>query len=327
MSTKTQILRELRQRVGEWVSGEIVSDDLKVTRSAIWKQINLLREEGYHIEALPKKGYRLLASPDLLLPDEISTGLNTSVFGQQHNYYFKEIESTNNEAKHLAAAGCPEGTIVIAEKQTGGRGRRGRCWHSPLGEGIYFSIILRPKISPHEASRISIMTAVAAAEALKSQTDLSIKIKWPNDILVNGKKVGGILAEISSDMEAIDYVVVGIGLNVNTPRESFPAELREIATSLLIEQEQSFSRIKILQSLLQFFEYYYSCLQENNFELVLQKLQEFSAIKGAQVRLDSVKDSITGQVLYIDDNGFLIIRDGKGEMHRALSGDVIILSP
>lgn len=328
MSIKGTILTELRKHTGDWVSGELLSDTLNVTRSAVWKQIKILREEGYPIESLPKKGYRFLGPPDLLLPEEITAGLKTKVFGQKQNFYFKEIGSTNMEARHLAEMGYPEGTIVLAEKQTEGRGRRGRSWYSPSGEGIYVSLLLRPKIVSNEAPKIPLVTAVAVAAALKSWIEnLPLQIKWPNDILVNGKKLGGILAEVSTDMEVINYVIVGIGLNVNTPGESFPPELREIATSILIATGKSCLRIRILQNILESFEKYYSFLQEGNFGRVLQKLDEFSVIKGASVRLDTAKGSITGKVLDIDDDGFLIVRDYNGTIHRVLSGDVSIIPP
>ena len=215
MVTKDQLLVYLKEKRRTWISGELLSDELSVSRSAVWKHIRKLREEGYVIESSPKKGYLLRRDSDLLLPNEIRHGLNTKVFGKKDIEYFKEIDSTNTKAKDLAQGGAPEGTVVIAEKQTKGRGRRGRTWLSPEGDGIYATLILRPAMSPGEAPRITLMTAVAVAEALLSLIQIDIRIKWPNDILVNGRKLAGILTEITADMDAVNYIVVGLGLNVN----------------------------------------------------------------------------------------------------------------
>jgi len=242
MSTKDQLLLYLKERKGDWVSGEALSNKIAVSRSAVWKHICKLREEGYVIESSPKKGYLLRKAPDLLFPNEIREGLDTKVFGKRDIVYFTETDSTNTRAKDLAARGAPEGTLVISERQTKGRGRKGRSWFSPSQGGIYTSLILRPSISPSEAPKITLLSAVVVAETLRSLTGLSAIIKWPNDILINGKKIAGILTEMSTEMDAIDYIVVGLGLNVNTP--DFPDDIREKATSIF-RNRQTFSKGQI----------------------------------------------------------------------------------
>ena len=213
MTTKDQLLLYLKEKRENWVSGELLSDELGVSRAAVWKHVRKLREEGYVIKSSPRKGYCFSKTSDLLLPNEIRDGLDTRTFGKRNIDYFMEIDSTNMRAKDLAAEGAPEGTVVIAEKQTKGRGRKGRSWHSPLGHGIYTSLILKPAMSPSGAPRITLMTAVAIAEALLSLVHLEVRIKWPNDIIVNGKKLAGILTEISTEMDAVNYIVVGVGIN------------------------------------------------------------------------------------------------------------------
>ncbi|MBW1745028.1 MAG: biotin--[acetyl-CoA-carboxylase] ligase, partial [Deltaproteobacteria bacterium] len=247
MTTKDQLLLYLKENHENWVSGELISNNLAVSRSAIWKHIRKLKEEGYVIESAPKKGYLLSKASDPITADEIRQGLCTNVLGRKNIIYLKETDSTNTRAKELATQGAPEGTLIIAEKQTNGRGRRGRSWFSPPGGGIYFSLILRPAISPGETPRITLMTAVVLAETLISLMKLKLRIKWPNDILVNGKKLAGILTEISTEMDAVNYIVVGLGMNVNTRFEKFPSEIKKNATSILIETGKQFPRIRLIQ--------------------------------------------------------------------------------
>jgi len=260
-TTKDKLLLFLKENQGHWVSGELISNNLSVSRAAIWKHIQKLKEEGYVIESASKKGYLLSKSSDPITADEIRQGLSSKVFGKKDIIYLNETDSTNTRARELAAQGTPEGTLVIAEKQTNGRGRRGRSWFSPPGGGIYFSLILRPIISPSETPRITLMTAVVLAETLISLMKLKLKIKWPNDILVNGKKLAGILTEISTEMDAVNYIIVGIGLNVNTQFEDLPKEIKKTATSILIETGKQFPRVKLIQHYLKLYEKYYETLE------------------------------------------------------------------
>jgi BirA family biotin operon repressor/biotin-[acetyl-CoA-carboxylase] ligase len=231
MRLREAVLGAIREEQGQWVSGERLSMSLKVSRTTIWKQIKILQSEGYAIESSPKKGYRLSMIPDILSPEEVKDGLQTQLFGREHYYYFKEIDSTNNYAKTLAADGHPEGTVVIAESQSSGRGRRGRQWYSDSGQGIFLSLILRPPLPVNELSRINMAIALAIVDALQ-EVGIKSGIKWPNDILIKDRKIAGILTEAITDMDGIEFIVSGIGLNVNTLIEDFPAELRPIVTSV-----------------------------------------------------------------------------------------------
>ena len=327
MSTRDRLLSYLKEEKGNWISGELLSNKLAVSRAAIWKHVRKLKEDGYVIESSPKKGYLLSNSPDLLLPSEIEEGLDTKVFGKGNIIYFKETDSTNIKAKDLAAKGAPEGTVVVAEKQTKGRGRRGRSWFSPSGDGIYTSLILRPTMSPGETPRITLMTAVAMAEALLSLTQLKIRIKWPNDILVNGKKIAGILTEISTEMDGVNYIIVGLGLNVNTPAESFPAEIKGEATSILIETGKQFPRAPLVREYLRWYEKYYEIFNKRGFESIIHRWKELADIAGQQIVVDVLGEKYIGEVLDVDSDGVLILRDSKGNTHRIFSGDVTLMHP
>jgi BirA family biotin operon repressor/biotin-[acetyl-CoA-carboxylase] ligase len=325
MTTKDHLLRSLKEKRGNWLSGELLSNELAVSRAAIWKHVRKLREEGYVIESSPKKGYHFIKTSDLLLPNEIRDGLDTKIFGKKNIDYFTEIDTTNTRAKDLAAGGAPEGTLVIAEKQTKGRGRKGRSWFSPLGHGIYTSFILRPAMAPSGAPRITLMTAVAIAEALLSLMQLEVRIKWPNDILVNGKKLAGILTEISTEMDAINYIVVGIGLNVNTPFKDLPEELRDTATSIMIETGKQFPRVKLLRACLEWFEKYYEMFKKGDFEPIMHRWKQLSGMVGQQVMVDVIGQKHIGEVMDIDDDGVLILKDNQERFHRIFSGDVTLL--
>ncbi len=325
MKNKDRLLKYLREKRGNWVSGQTISNKLSVSRSAIWKQIKKLREEGYVIESSPKKGYLLSKLSNLLFADEIPDGLDTEIFGKKGIHYFREIDSTNNKAKDLAASGAPEGTIVIAEQQTKGRGRRGRVWFSPPGGGIYISLILRPEMPPNEAPTMTLMTAVAVAEALISLVELEVSIKWPNDILVGGKKVAGILTEISTEMDSIDFIIVGLGMNVNMPLASFPKEINDIVTSILLETGKHFSRIELIRAYLHFHEKYYKIFQKNGYEPIIERWKELSNMFGRNIMVNVLGKEYSGEVIDMDNDGALILKDNQGNLHRVFSGDVTLL--
>ena len=226
---KKKILKMLKQNNDDFLSGEKISDKFGVSRSAIWKHINTLKEEGYEIESVPRKGYRIIASPDILTLEEVEEYLTTDFIGR-NIYYFDSLSSTNIKAKEIATK-SKEGTIVIAEEQTKGKGRLGRSWLSPKGKGIWMSIILKPKVAPIKVAKITLIGAAAVNQGLK---DIGIKsyIKWPNDIVIDGKKVCGILTEMSCELNMINYCIMGIGINVNLDKEDFSKDLIDTATSL-----------------------------------------------------------------------------------------------
>jgi BirA family biotin operon repressor/biotin-[acetyl-CoA-carboxylase] ligase len=325
MTLRESVLVSLKEKNGQWVSGEALSEILKVSRTTVWKQIKTLQAEGYEVDSSPKKGYRLSTPPDLLSPAEVCPGLTTEVLGRKDYFYFREIDSTNNRARDLAATGYPEGTVVVSEMQTAGRGRRGRSWYSPAIEGIYLSVILRPVLPLIEISRVSLVTAVAVAETLKAELNLQPRIKWPNDILINNRKIAGILSEAVTDMDGVEYIVTGIGLNINNQLQDFPSEFRATATSARAEWGHPGSRVKVLQGLLARLESHYYQLLDGSFARTLEKGKSLSMVIGQELRLDTINGFIVGQAIDIDDNGFLLVRDHLGIIHTIMSGEISIL--
>lgn len=325
MTFRDAVLAAIRDKQGEWVSGEALSESLKVSRTTIWKQVKTLQAEGYAIETSPKKGYRLSALPDILSRDEVGRGLKTEIFGCEHYFYLTEIDSTNNYAKQLAAQGYPEGTLVIAERQTAGRGRRGRQWHSEPGQGIFMSLILRPSLPLKELSRITMFIAVAVVETLQ-RFGIKSGIKWPNDVLINGRKIAGILTEAVTDMDGIEYIVTGIGLNVNNRIADFPEEFRSIATTVREEAGHYISRVELMQEFLWQLERSYRQLVSGDFDEILEKVRRLSLVIGRDIKIDSVNGATSGRAIDIDNNGFLMVRDSHGNIHNVMSGEIILKS-
>ncbi len=321
-TTRRRLLSYLKQAHQRWVSGQQISSQLGITRAAIWKHIQALKDNGHIIESAPRKGYRLKQLADLIAADEIREGLGTRIIGSREIICLSQTDSTNVQAKNLAMQGAPEGTVVVAETQTVSRGRRGRNWFSPAGQNIYTSIILRPTMAPSQAPQITLMTAVVAARALQDTTGLTAEIKWPNDILVADKKIAGILTEISTEMDAVDFIVVGVGINVNIAHEDMPQDIRNIATSVLMECGKRLSRTKLLCAFLRQFESSYVSLQRDGFKPVMTQWRNMSRIIGQPVYVDVLDVRHTGIVENVDDDGVLILRDETGHRHRIFSGDV-----
>jgi BirA family biotin operon repressor/biotin-[acetyl-CoA-carboxylase] ligase len=322
--TRKHLLSCLKENKGHWISGETLSGRLDVSRAAINKHIKKLRQDGYPIESSTKKGYCLKPFVDILLKDEIREKLDTGIFGKTDILHFTNTDSTNLQAKILAAGGAPEGTLIVAESQYSGRGRKGRTWFSPQGFGIYSSLILRPAISPAEAPGITLMTAVAAAETVIALTGIPASIKWPNDIMVKNKKIAGILTEISTEMDSVDFIIVGLGLNVNTPADAFPPDLKTVATSVVAETGQRFSRVKMLQAYLKNLETHYENFKKEGFSGIRNQWKAYTDIIGKKVTVSKVAGKIAGKVLDVDDEGVLILEDGKGEKHRIFSGGLLL---
>jgi BirA family biotin operon repressor/biotin-[acetyl-CoA-carboxylase] ligase len=327
MSTKHKLLNHLRNHHYQWVSGEQISTQLGISRTAIWKQINRLKSDGHEIDSAPKKGYRLITEADLLVLETIQARLCTRVMGQPAIHMLQQTDSTNLQAKILAGRGAAEGTVVVADTQSHGRGRRGRTWFSPPGRSIYTSLILRPPIAPFQAPQITLMTAVAVAKSLNRKIGLDAKIKWPNDILIRGKKIAGILTEISMEMDVVDFVVVGLGINVNSRREEMPSEIQDIVTSIHIESGSNLSRSTLLCNLLEDFEVCYEQLKKEGFGPIMDQWRMMTDIIGQKVYVDVLDTRHTGTVQAVDDDGVLILRDDQGNIHRIFSGDVTRMRP
>jgi BirA family biotin operon repressor/biotin-[acetyl-CoA-carboxylase] ligase len=315
LETVLQVLRG----AGGAISGERLAAQLGLSRSAVWKRVQRLKALGYVIEGSPRRGYLLLSVPDKLLPEEVLQGLQArSLTGPV--YHFETLDSTNNLAKELAARGAPEGTVVVAEAQTGGRGRLGREWNSPPGVGLYVSLVLRPPLPPLELPQITLTTAVAVVRAVRRVAGLAPGIKWPNDLLLHGKKLGGILTEMETESDRIRHVVVGLGLNVNNP--GFPPELAATATSLTLATGGSFSRVNLLQAWLEEFEALYDRFLNQGFPEILAEWKVCTVTLGKAVTVRQGPREISGQALDVAHDGALLLRTASGEIIRVTSGEI-----
>jgi BirA family biotin operon repressor/biotin-[acetyl-CoA-carboxylase] ligase len=316
-----EILQLLRDHSSEFLSGEEISRRLKVSRTAVWKGMNRLRMRGYEIKASTRSGYRLIQSPDLLTPSEIKPILKTKWMGKTV-HYFHSLDSTNSKAYQLALNGVEEGEVIIAESQEKGRGRMGRQWFSPPFLNLYLSVILRPKIPPHQAPLITLMAAVATADAIQKFSGLVPLIKWPNDILLRERKVAGLLNEIHSEMDRIHFVILGIGVNLNIDEKMFSKEIRTVATSLKIEMGRTVSRKAFLQFLLLELEGWYSILLEGGSDPILKAWRERARIKGRRVKVTSFGETLAGVAIDLDSDGALILGTEDGRRKRVVAGDV-----
>jgi BirA family transcriptional regulator, biotin operon repressor / biotin---[acetyl-CoA-carboxylase] ligase len=320
-----KILRLFHERNGGIVSGEEASTLLKVTRTAVWKHIRSLREAGYHIEALPSRGYRLVRAPDLLIPEEIAAGLKTERIGSRI-ICLKEAGSTNEEAFRLAEEGAEEGAVVIAESQTRGKGRLGRQWESPPGVNLYCSVILRPPVLPVRAAQLTFLSSVAVARTIGSSTSLTPAIKWPNDVMVGGRKVAGLLNEMSAETDKINFFVLGIGVNINMKQEQFPEGLRHPATSLAMEEGSRVDRTAFTRALLEALDHLYSMFLENGYGPVREEWLGFCNSLDREVLVTFQDTGLRGTARGIDDEGALLVERTDGSIERVLAGDVTILS-
>ncbi len=319
-----QILHFLREKRGEFVSGEEISRSIGVSRAAVWKRVRLLRRLGYSIEAVTSRGYRLLASADTLIPGEIREGLKTRVIGQKI-IYFEETDSTNMRAQELGRSGAVEGTVIVSDCQTAGRGRLGRSWASPPGVNLYTSVLLRPPILPQESTQLTFLSAVATARALEEFCSVESRVKWPNDILLGGKKVAGLLNEMSAETEGVHFVVLGIGVNLNMMEADFPADLRHPATSILLETGGRVSRSGFARCLYRHLDDLYQLFLEKGFPPILRAWEAFSDLSGRRVSVDLQGETFQGAVIGLDSDGALLLhREGRGTA-RILAGDVRIL--
>lgn len=321
MTSREQIIRLFRNRPGEYISGQEICSALQISRAAVWKQVEQLRDLGFEIEARRARGYRLLDSPDLLLPTDITLDLDTNLVGRQIHCE-TEINSTNQLAQQLAAQGAPEGLVVLAEAQLAGRGRMGRRWESPAGINVYCSILLKPQIPPRQAPQLTFLSAVATAEALKDLYGIDARVKWPNDILVGGRKIAGLLNELSAETEQIHALVLGIGINVNMTAAQFPDELRYPATSVLIETGDLHPRLALVRLLLQKIDDLYTEFLAEGFAPLRRRWESLFDLLDRQVEVDLGKRCISGVVGGLESDGALKIFLPDGSIERVMAGDV-----
>ncbi len=318
---RDKILEELYTNKGQHTSGEVLSEKLGVSRTAVWKHINALKERGYNIETTPRKGYMLLEMEDKLLPKEIEVLLSNNMIGKQI-ICFDSIDSTNTYAKK-EVNNLMDGAIILSEEQLDGRGRRGKNWSSPRGTGIWMSLVLKPNIPPTEGVKATQIAAAAVCKAIRELTGLDALIKWPNDIVINGKKVCGILTEMAGQLNEIDYIIVGIGINVNM--DTFPEELKEIATSLLIEVGHKIDRKDLVVSILKNFEVLYSSyIKDLNLTETLTIVKDYSALIGKEIRIIQGTLEKRARAIDIDNEGFLIVELEDGSRELIFSGEVSI---
>ncbi len=313
------ILNALRTQIGTYVSGEELSRLAGVTRTAIWKEVQKLREQGYRILGQPHAGYQLLSIPDRMIPEELTWNLRTQRIARRVVAY-ESTDSTMDIAHRLAAGGEPEGSVVVAEGQAQGRGRLGRKWVSPKGKGIYLSVILRPPIPLSSVAHVTLTAAVAAARAIISTVERRPQIKWPNDILVNGKKVGGILTELSAELNRVRYVIVGIGLNVH----AF-AHLPAYGTSLAHETGGRVNRLQLARALLVELDRVYEIFLTQGVAPVLEAWRGFAEFLGHRIRVALQNRTVDGQAMDVDSNGALLVRTDTGIVEPVSAGDVLIV--
>ncbi len=322
---KDLVLRELRESKEEYLSGEELSEKLGVSRTAIWKYIKQLKDLGYSIESFSKKGYKLVPVQDILNEYEIKYGLDTKIIGNRIEY-FREIDSTNKYAKKVAYEGCEEGYLIVANSQTLGRGRLGRTWQSAENKGIWMSIVLKPQIAPQDIHIITLGASIAVSKAIKISTGIETGIKWPNDIILNQKKTCGILTEMNAEVERVNFIVLGIGINVNQDEQDFDEEIKDKATSLKINtlDKKIINRSDIIKEVLLQLEEIYFMIKEGKTSEIINMWKALSVTMGKKVRVESKEYVYIGKAVDVLGDGRLIIECDDGQMREVLSGEISV---
>lgn len=322
---RNKILEMLRNADGKYISGESIANNFNISRTAVWKHIQKLKDTGYNIESFGSRGYSLPELPDLLLPEIIQDNLNTKIIGANQFFYFDSTDSTNNVAKKLAADNATDGTVVVAEEQTGGKGRLERKFFSPKNKSILFSLILRPKCLPKDAPKFTLMAAVAIILAMK-KFNLSAGIKWPNDIIFDNRKIVGILTEMSAAIEQIHYIVIGAGINVNISAAEFPADIKKIAASLAeINHGEKISRIDFFRAVLEECDKLYAEINLNGFNKIFELWRKYNITLNRDVKVISAESGeiFFGKAIDIDSDGALKVSTDT-EIKTVYAGDVSV---
>ncbi len=323
MTTDAKILSALRENA-DGVSGAQLAEQLAISRAAVWARIDDLRKVGYDIEASPHFGYKLIGSPDALHADDLFARLGkTKVVGRDIQV-FEQTTSTNDVIEKLARDGVKEGAVVFAESQTKGRGRLGRKWMSPTHQGLWFSVLLRPNLHPQETTQLTVISATALRRAVKTITGLAADIKWPNDLLLGGRKVAGILTEMSAEVDRVRHVILGIGLDVNQDANEFAAELRAIATSLKIESGEEICRAELAAEILRELDFDYGRICSGKFPEVADEWEAACVTIGKNVTVHMGDRRFRGRAESLDDDGALLVRTEHGHLERVIGGDVTL---
>lgn len=324
MTIDTRILRSLRQAGAAGVAGTELSRGLGISRAAIWSHISDLRAVGYDIEASPHLGYRLVSAPDRLLADDLLSRLEGSPLIGRDIRVFRETLSTNEIMGKLARDEVAEGAVVFAESQTGGRGRLGRTWVSPAGRGLWFSVLLRPPMLPQEMTRLTVAAATSLARAINRQTGIRPEIKWPNDILIRGRKTAGILTEMQTEPDRIRHAILGIGVNVNLEPDDWPGELRRSATSLRIEAGEAIDRPALAVRILKELDGDYRKICGGGFAEIAAEWADQCSTLGQWVRVRTGGRVVRGRAESLDSDGALLVRNDHGQLDRIIGGDVTV---
>ncbi|MCU0788123.1 MAG: biotin--[acetyl-CoA-carboxylase] ligase [Verrucomicrobia bacterium] len=319
-----EILRALRNPEGAWVSGSDLSRELGVTRAAVWGRVDELRRLGYEIEASPHQGYRLVASPDALHADDLLARMSGSQLVGRDIQVYKETGSTNDTVETLARDGAAEGMVVFAESQTRGRGRMGRPWLSPPGKGLWFSVLLRPSLRPQETTRLTVAAAVAIRRAIGNLTQLQCGIKWPNDLLLQGRKVAGILTELSAETDRVRYLILGVGIDVNQRASDFPRSLAKVAGSLLLASGAMVDRAALASEVLRQLNRDYARVCAGRFAEVAEEWESACVTLGQTVRIKIGQRLVQGRAEALDADGALLVRTEHGRLDRVTGGDLTV---
>ena len=317
---KAAILKILRE-TGAYVSGQEICEKLGVSRTAVWKVIRQLQEEGYQVDAARSRGYRIIDGPDVMTAEEVESLLDTEWAGKPVVYY-PETDSTNIRIRHLGDEGAPHGTLAVADRQTAGRGRRGRTWESPGGSCIYMSILLRPDLAPEKAPMLTLVMACGVAEGIMDCADVKVQIKWPNDIIVSGKKLAGILTEMSTQVDYINHVTVGVGINVNV--QNFPEEI-QTATSLLSETGTQTKRAPVIAAVMKHFEENYKIfMQTEDMSGLMEKYSSLLVNQGREVLILEKDAEYKAYAEGINQKGELVVRREDGTVENICAGEVSV---
>ena len=322
--SERRLLAAFSSCAGSFLSGEELSSALGVSRTAVWKRIGALKEQGFTFEATPSRGYRLVGLPDFLHPAAIAAGMTAGRLGGII-MTCRETGSTNAVAARLGEEGAAEGTVVLSESQNQGKGRLGRVWTSPPGVNLYCSVLLRPPIPPTSAPQLTFLSAVAVARTIRARTPLLPVIKWPNDVLINGQKVAGLLNEMTAETDCVDTVVLGIGVNLNMVQEQFPSDLRYPASSLFLEGGVKIDRIAFTRTLLETLDELYGRYLDGWYAGIREEWLSYCGVIGRRVRVSDAATVVReGTATGIDDNGALLVERDDGGIERVLSGDVTL---
>jgi len=318
---RSKLLEAFSNAEGGFISGQKLSEYIGCSRTAVWKHIEDLRKEGYELEAVRRLGYRITKKPNKISDNEIKIGLKTRKMG--HHVHFEEtVTSTQKIAQTLANEGAEEGTIVVAEQQTNGRGRMARQWYSPSGTGIWMSLIIRPNIAVQATPQLTLLTAVAIVQAIEEITPLKPDIKWPNDILINGKKLVGILTELQAEADRVHSIIIGTGINVNQSITDFPEELHHVATSIHLETNKQWDRAQLIQEILLKFENLYSLYLAQGFRPIKLLWEGYAVSLQKPITARTINGTVEGKAIGINDAGVLLIQTSDGSVKQIYSADI-----